>query len=212
MKKFLYLLFIHFLHGCTSNNKVVNPGAELPPLQNGWISSQGKWTQRFKGPLPQEGKAYFFPSVAASAELYQDVDVSNYSFFIDYGFITANYSGYVRAYPQRPPDESSEMLEFRDSNGAVLDSFKSQSHDSTNSWVKISQKIKLPAATKVIRIKLLSKRNNGSNNDGYHDNISLTLSNSLVTYVILALIVILTLFIYLFVRKKRDKRPVIGTQ
>ncbi len=184
---------------------VINPGAEVPPLQNGWTSAQGPWRQRFKGPLPEEGKAYFFPGVAANAELYQDVDVSNYSFFIDHGFITANYSGYVRAFPQRPPDESFEMLEFLNTNGEVIDSFKSASYDSTNTWIHITNKTKLPEGTRSVRIKLLSKRNNGSNNDGYHDNISLTLSNSLWIYLIIVAVVIFILFLYFYFKKKKNK-------
>lgn len=151
--------------GCSYSNMIKNPGAELSPADSNWTSLSGRWTHRSVAPLPQKGKSYFFPGVAANAELAQDVDVSNYAFFIDNGLISADYSGYVRSYPQRPADESAEMLKFINKNGEVIDSFKTKYYDSTNAWVHIVKKMKLPGGTRAIRVTLISKRNKGSNND-----------------------------------------------
>src|SRR3954465_11242190 len=102
MRGFFYLLFISISTSCTSN-LAKNPGAESMPFTNEWTIAEGKWTQRKKAPLPQEGTAYFFPSVAAHAELFQDIDVSSYGVLTDMGLVNINYSAYMRVFPQRPP-------------------------------------------------------------------------------------------------------------
>ena len=207
MKRILYLLLLLCFTGCTTDNIVINPGAELPPLEKGWVSAAGaNWGQRQKAPLPKEGKSYFFPGVAARAELVQDVDVNQYAFFIDHGFISGSYSGYVRSFPQRPADISWQALEFRGSDGAVIDSFVSGRFDSTANWIHIKENKKLPPGTRIIKIKLISERHNGSNNDGYHDDISLTLSNSLMRYLIIGIAAVVILITFLLLRRKKNMR------
>jgi hypothetical protein len=206
MKRILYLLLLFCFAGCTTDNIVINSGAELPPLEQGWVSAAGSnWMQRQKAPLAKEGKSYFFPGVAARAELVQDVDVKKYAFFIDHGFMSGSYSGYVRSFPQRPADVSWEVLEFRGADGAVIDSFTSRQFDSTANWIQIKENRKLPPGTRTIRIKLVSERHNGSNNDGYHDDISLTLSNSLIRYLIVGIAAVVILIIFLLLRRKKYK-------
>src|SRR5688572_20716703 len=111
MRRFLYLLFPGFITACT-DNLVKNPGGETVPLTNEWTIASGKWTQRNKAPMPQEGKSYFFPSVAAHAELFQDINVSEYGLLTDMGLINVHYRTFMRAFPQRPADRSYEVVEF----------------------------------------------------------------------------------------------------
>ncbi|HYC28066.1 MAG TPA: hypothetical protein VEB42_04605, partial [Chitinophagaceae bacterium] len=174
MKKPFYLLLPVLLSAC-SGNLVKNPGAESVPLTNEWTIASGRWMQRGKAPLPQEGKAYFFPAVAAQAELFQDVDVSSYGFFTDLGVMSVRYEAYMRAFPQRPADVSYEIIEFRDGDH-VLDSFVTQRYDTTNAWIKVSHSQTLPKGSRSVRVRLLSDRYNGSNNDGYHDDVRLSVS------------------------------------
>lgn len=204
MKGFFYLPLVCAIAAC-QNNLIKNPGAETIPLTNEWKIASGKWIQRNRAPLPQEGKAYFFPGVAAHAELFQDVYVGSYSFFTDLGLMTVDYSSYIRVFPQRPPDQSSEVIEFRNADSIVIDSFATAHYDSTKAWIKITHTQSLPKATRTIRVRLLSDRYNGSNNDGYHDDIVLKISLAWWVYALL-IAVVLTVTVFVL-RKNRRRLP-----
>jgi hypothetical protein len=174
----IFLIFSCLATSTLSQNLILNSGCE-DTLVNGeiphWIEVVGNnWTQRTAGPDPYEGLAYFFPGVAATAELQQDVDLSAYKTAIDdsiQGFI---FGGYVRAYPQSPADQSRIILVFLDSLKTVkIDSFDSGNYSNTNEWVLVTDSTIVPPHTRYIRIRLISTRRNGSNNDGYYDDLSL---------------------------------------
>ena len=162
-----------------SQNLILNPGCE-DTLINGeipyWVEVVGaNWTQRGgTNPPPYEGAYMFFPGVALTAELQQDVDVSNMAQSIDSNIIVFNFEGYVRAYSQSPPDQSRIMLEYLDSlKTTKLDSFDSGNYSNTSEWVQITDTTLTPVGTRFIRIRLISTRHAGSNNDGYYDGLSL---------------------------------------
>jgi len=161
-----------------AQNLILNPGCE-DSLVNGeipnWIEVIGNnWTQRTAGPDPYEGLAYFFPGVAAVAELQQDVDVSFYKTTIDDSTQPFIFEGFVRAYQQSPADQSRIILEFLDTLKTTrIDSFDSGNYSNTAEWVQITDTTIAPPQTRYIRIRLISTRRNGSNNDGYYDGLSL---------------------------------------
>jgi hypothetical protein len=176
------LILISWISSIKSQNLILNPGCE-DTLVNGeiphWMEVLGTgWTQRTASPDPYEGLAYFFPGVAALAELDQDVDVTAYKSAIDNGTQSFIFDGYVQAYPQNPPDQSRIILEFLDSlKTAKIDSFDSGNYSNTSEWVQISDTSHAPSGTRHIRIRLISTRNAGSNNDGYYDGLSLVAAN-----------------------------------
>ena len=176
-------LFIFFWNSSAkSQNLILNPGCE-DSLVNGeiphWTEIIGSnWTQRTASPDPYEGLAYFFPGVASLAELDQDVDVSNYKSAIDNGTQSFIFEGYVQAYPQNPPDQSRIILEFLDSlKTTKIDSFDSGNYSTTSEWVQIIDTSLAPLGTRHIRIRLISTRRAGTNNDGYYDGLSLVAAN-----------------------------------
>ena len=186
-KKSFYLLIIMILISSFAvnrsqageNNLLLNPSndesliaGEIPQ----WVEVEGSnWTQRSTSPEPNHGESYFFAGVSQNAELRQDVDVSAYSTEIDNGEQSFKFIGYVRAWPQSPSDSSRVIIEFRDmANTEILTSFDSNEHDQTISWKKISDTRLAPLGTRFIRIRLISTRYSGSNNDGYFDGLSLT--------------------------------------
>ena len=203
--KYYLFIIVLFATGCmyTSENLIINPGAELQPVKNGWIQVTGKWQQRAKDPVAQEGKNYFFPGSGKTAELYQDIDVSAHASLIDMGFFHAHYSAYMRAWHQKPTDEALEVIEYRNAAGDVLDSFKTKTYTNTTEWMHVADSRIVPKSTRTIRVRLLAIRHNGSNNDGYHDNLSLTLQNRLPLYII---IVIVALIVLLLIAKKKLKK------
>ncbi len=175
----IFVLILFFgIFSSKSQNLIFNPGCE-DTLINGeiphWTEVLGNnWTQRTAGPEPYEGLAYFFPGVAAVAELQQDVDVSNYKYTIDDSTQQFIFEGYVRAYSQSPADQSRIILQFLDSLKITeIDSFDSGDYSNTTEWVPITDTTIAPPQTRYIRIRLISTRRNGSNNDGYYDGLSL---------------------------------------
>jgi hypothetical protein len=171
-----------YFNQSVTENLILNPGCE-DTLVNGeipyWTEVIGSnWTQRTAGPDPYEGLAYFFPGVAALAELDQDVDVSAYKSAIDNGTQSFIFEGYVQAYPQNPPDQSRIILEFLDSlKTTKIDSFDSGNYSNTTEWVQITDTSLAQAGTRHIRIRLISTRRAGTNNDGYYDGLSLVAAN-----------------------------------
>lgn len=141
-----------------------------------WEEVQGSgWTQRQTSPPPHEGISYFFAGVVAQGELRQVVDVSVDSLDIDAGLITGAFTGWVRSFDQNPPDGSRVVLEYRDGGGSLLASYDSGERTNMEAWEAVDGFTALPPGTRQARVRLISTRHSGSNNDGYYDDLSFTL-------------------------------------
>jgi hypothetical protein len=165
-------------------NLIQNPGAEME-LEDGripsWIEGVGTtWTRRptTDDNAPYQGNFYFFAGEAARAELYQDMDVSFWADIIDKSNLSFKLDGYVYSDDQSPPDRARIILEFRDANSLVLWYFDTGWTNSRASWQQISRTSIVPLGTRTIRIRLLSMRYSGENNDGYFDELSLVVTTS----------------------------------
>ncbi len=161
-------------------NLIINSGNEDPLVGGeipGWTEVIGNnWTQRSSNPAPFEGNNYFFAGVGALGELAQSIDVSAYSAGIDSGLQNFSFEGYVRSFNQNPVDTTQIIVEFLDISSVALDSFDSGQMSNTSSWDLVSDSRFAPVLTRSINIRLISDRNDGSNNDGYFDALSLTTS------------------------------------
>lgn len=176
---FLCVILPLMVSGAAAQNLILNPGCE-DSLVNGeiphWEEVVGtNWTQRKEDPLPCEGGNYFFAGAAALAELRQDVDVSAYADSIDTNTQRFVFSGYVHSWEQSPPDSSRVILEFLDISKTVkLDSLDSGNYANPDEWVHITLRSVAPPNARYIRIRLISLRKNGTNNDGYFDALFLS--------------------------------------
>lgn len=175
MKKItFYLCFLLIPTILVSQNLIENGNAEITPFtENGWTQISGNWQQRTVSPLPQNGEAYFFAGANSSAELFQEVDVSNNSVNIDAGNQTYTFTCYLHSWAQSPADEGRVIVNYNDSTGEILDTYDTGINTTTEQWVLFTDARLAPVGTRTIKITLLSVRNNGSNNDGYIDNIEL---------------------------------------
>ncbi len=157
---------------------ITNPGNDLPLVGGeiqGWTEVIGSnWTRRTGNPDPQAGDAYFFAGAVAFAELSQTIDVSAFGSNIDAGIQRFDFSGYVRSFQQSNPDSSQIILEFEDSAGNVLEFFNSGQIINTTAWQLVADSRFAPVNTRQIEVRLIARRNSGSNNDGYFDSLSLT--------------------------------------
>ena len=161
-----------------SQNLIKNGDCELPTV-NGkipdWIEVQGnEWKPYNVDATPQSGQYYFFAGSPRNAELMQDVDVTNYSCAIDVSLQRFNFDGYVRSFPQNPPDQARIILEYRNANNTILSTYDSGNQTSTTAWLKLSDLRLAPIGTRKIRIRLISTLRAGTDNDGSYDNLSLT--------------------------------------
>lgn len=159
-------------------NLIVNPGNDLPAAASGitgWTEVLGSnWQRRSTAPLPQAGDAYFFAGPGAVAELSQIVDVSAFASNIQGGTQRFLFDGFVRSYQQGRNDTSQIVLEYLNGSSGILDSFTSAIFADASQWTEITDERLAPVDTTAIRIRLLSVRRTGTNNDGYFDSLSLT--------------------------------------
>ena len=169
-----YLCFLLIPTFLVSQNLIENGNAEIIPfIDNGWTQVSGDWQQRTDSPLPQDGIAYFFAGANSTAELFQEVDVSDNSVNIDTGDQLYTFTCYLHSWPQSPADEGRVVVDYNDSLGELLDSYDTGINTTTNQWVLFTDVRLAPVGTRTIKITLLSERNTGTNNDGYIDNVKL---------------------------------------
>lgn len=149
---------------------VVNGSAEITPiLENGWTQVSGNWTGTTSS-TAQDGNNFFFAGANSSAELYQDIDVSSFTADIDAGVQKFYFSVHLKSFNSFPFDKSQVVLEYRDSQDNILTTYDTEPSENTT-WFQYEDTRVAPVDTKTVRIKLFSFRVNGSNNDGYIDNV-----------------------------------------
>jgi len=164
--------------GAMSPNLITNPGNEAALVAGeitGWQEVQGSnWTQRFGNPGAFEGIYYFFAGAGAQATLRQTVDVGALSAQIDAGLLQFDFSGRVRSFDQNPADSSTITLRFLNAASGELQTFTSGAIRNTSAWQLVSTSVPAPVNTRSVEINLIAKRNAGSNNDGYFDDLHLS--------------------------------------
>lgn len=179
MKKLCLLLFVACITAfqVTAQNLILNPGCddtlvagEIPS----WTEITGdKWTQRSENPTPYAGTSYFFAGAVSVGELGQIVDISSDSAEIDNGSKYYYFTGYVRSYSQSPSDESDIYIRFTDHTGALLADHILGPYRQTATWLRIDTVFTAPPLSRNIDLRLHAVRYNGSNNDGYFDELYL---------------------------------------
>jgi len=157
-----------------SGNLILNPGAEEAISPENWGIVQGDWTTRGSNPAPQNGAAYFYPLDSEVGQLSQIIDLSADSAAISQGLMTYIFTGYVRSFDQEPSDEAQILLEYRNAADSTVARFDSGLVTSLNDWQLLTDTTLAPSGTTTAIINLIARRKNGSNNDAFFDNLSLT--------------------------------------
>jgi hypothetical protein len=170
-----------------------NGDCELAPVTNGWTELTGgaNWQLRSSNPLGQGGSGNYFTAGAVAAsdtpyEIYQDIDVTAYSNYIEEKSIKFTFSGWITDF--NTDDTSHIIVEYRNSGGTVLTSYNTgQSYPTeattgTSTWDNYTDTIIPPPTTATVRIRLISTRYGGTNSDGYFDNLSLIADNIVYPY------------------------------
>ncbi len=157
-----------------SANLIINPSAEQNVSSGGWQMVQGSWTTRGFNPVPQDGGAYFYPLDSELGQLTQVIDLSADSAAIAAGLVTYTFMGYVRSFDQEPSDETQILVEYRNAADSILASYDSGLVTSLTDWQLVGDTTVAPVGTKTAIINLIARRKNGTNNDAFFDNLSLT--------------------------------------
>ncbi|WP_373514674.1 LytR/AlgR family response regulator transcription factor [Persicitalea sp.] len=183
MKPQIFLLLVFATTFSEAQNLIKNPDCELPLIAGKisfWTEALGtNWTTRSDDPTAQSGSNYFFAGEGVEAELSQTIQLDDYKCSIDPENQRFNFTGYTRSWNQKPTDESQIIIEMLNANDAVLQSDDLGTFNTISNWNFVSKSIQSPALTKKIKIRLLSHRKNGDNNDGYFDSLSLVAEKNL---------------------------------
>ncbi|MBL7817529.1 MAG: gliding motility-associated C-terminal domain-containing protein [Saprospiraceae bacterium] len=161
-----------------SQNLLKNGDCELPTV-NGkipfWTEVQGtEWRPDNAFAAPQSGLFYFYAGGARTAELMQEVDVTDYSCPIDANRQKFDFKGFVKSFAQNPTDQTRIIVEYRSVNGTVLSTFDTGNQTNTSAWAQMTDSRIAPIGTRKIRVRLISTLKGGTDNDGYYDNIQLS--------------------------------------
>lgn len=169
-----------------SQNLIKNGDCEEPAALLGipsWTMSSGLTWRPLISPdfAAQSGRYMFFPGSSRNAELSQDVDVSDYACAIDAGRQRFIFTAYVRSLQQQSGvDETRVVVEYRRANNTILATYDSGTQTNSATWLQLTDTRLAPVNTRRIRIRLMSSRNVGSDNDGMYDNLSLVPNPALV--------------------------------
>jgi len=163
----------------TAIELLANGGCEMTLVSGEipfWEEVTGSnWTQRQGNPSPWEGDHYFFAGAGATAELRQDVDLADYAGLVDAGNQIFSFAGYVRSWDQSPADVSQIILQYLNFDKTqVLAAYDLGQHANITSWLPLDHSAVAPGGSRYIRVRLISIRNSGTNNDGYFDGLSLS--------------------------------------
>jgi gliding motility-associated-like protein len=184
--KATFLLLFGFIQVTTfAQNLLKNPDCELPSTSGtipSWTNVVGNlWNVRQLDPLAQNGVSYFSPGQIKNAELSQTIDVSDYACSIDAGIQSFIFGGYVYSFNQQPQDEARIIVQYLSVTNAILTSYDSGNKTPLGIWEKLTNTTLAPVGTRSIRIRLISTRQSGTDNDGDYDNLSLIPSPAKVT-------------------------------
>ncbi|MDX2173697.1 MAG: hypothetical protein SFY56_11300 [Bacteroidota bacterium] len=141
-----------------------------------WLG-MGNYQQEFRNgglPTAANGTFYLFAGSDTPLDAYQDVNVTPDAVAIDAGAAIYTFTGKLNTYNQSPQDRARIIIEYRNAGGTVLWSYDTGNQTTNGSWVSFVNTHTAPALTRIIRIRLLSTKNNGVSNDASYDDFSLT--------------------------------------
>lgn len=142
----------------------------------GWASLSGNWTQRRDNPKPASGESYFFAGAGREGQIFQLVDLQPIAKYVDGNKIRFRFTAQLRSYGGRPPDTAEAFVEFwNDKPEMMISSQTTGPVTSERNWEEKRIEGTIPAGTAYVRIRLVSTRRDGTNNDGYFDDVALRL-------------------------------------
>ena len=154
---------------------LVNPDAETGDT-SGWTNEQGVLAVRTASPPANQGGYYFVDATSAIHKSRQRVDVSTFAADIDAGLMTAVITWQQASYSSGD-DKSACGIRFL--NSAQTQISESIAVETTPvprmTWIYRNHSMSVPTGTRYIDALIKMTRAAGTANDGYTDDIKLTL-------------------------------------
>ena len=160
--------------GCIT---VVRPIPGWSPTSNFTVCNYGCDISVVEGERVGGGRNYFMGGPSnASSSAEQAIDLSPLADLIDAGQISATLSADLAGY-QTQGDNAKVIATFYDASSTSLGQIQIGPQAGSNGqWVFHQQSGAVPAAARTVKVKMVSTRVAGSNNNGYFDNLSLVLT------------------------------------
>lgn len=180
----------------TSGNLIVNGNAEVGKCATEWdqATTMPGWTTLAGNPVVQcysmtslgtpssstQGTAFLADGPYGDSQAYQVVNVASASTAIDTGSVTYNLNGWIGGYSTYNGQATVSLI-FLDSTGKNLGTGQigpvtPYGRSYSTKLIAQSKTGTVPVGTRSIQVVLLFDKTNGSQNVGYADNLSLTLS------------------------------------
>ena len=159
-----------------SQNLLSNPGAENGIA--GWIVQEGVFESleeyECNGITPHSGQYYYCVGglciESMYAEVFQVIDISEYSGCIDDSGASARFGGFLSNWSGW--DQPEMYIAFLDEHGSELGVSETQS-TLNSSWTEFDTMLPIPPHTRDIKFTLMGTRNGGQDNDSYFDDLFL---------------------------------------
>jgi hypothetical protein len=220
MNKTFFVPVLLFAISCGrhSDNLLTNANAEIPRsdtvpagwdnISGNWISQQGDSSHHDYG-YSDSGKYYFFAGYGAIGILQQDTPLMLYEKDIDNGKLKCILTGKERSLDQGPlSDQGLVKLACLDATKRlILYSYSTDTLMSKDKWKAFSDTFPVPKFTRYLRVQLVAIRHVGGDNDGYFDNISLsvhTAPNYLLIILIPVLLVVIVAGVSAYLMRARS--------
>lgn len=165
-----------------AQNLLVNPDAESGNI-SGWTDPDAAWVAAAEI-TPHGGSNFFWPKLKdlPLTTMYQDVSVSSHAAQIDAGHAYLHLAGWLANWDQYPHDQATLGVQALNTSTQQL-LYLARSHRSPV-WTRYAMDGQIPAGTRILRVLLTATRFVGSDNDGYFDDLSLTVdTNAPVVFV-----------------------------
>jgi len=159
-----------------SPNLLLNPGAENGT--SNWTVQEGVFESleeyECNGISPHSDQYYFCVGGLCTssnyAEVYQMIDLSEYSDCIDDSGASAGFGGFLANWSGW--DQPEMYIAFLDENGLEIGVSETQS-TLNSSWTEFDTILPIPIHTRDIKFTLMGTRNGGQDNDCYFDDLFL---------------------------------------
>lgn len=176
-----------------NSNLIVNPGAETVSngLATGWtVNSTPEVVAYGTGGFPtatspgpsNRGNNFFAGGNDAASDFFQTINISNLASSIDAGKVKYALDGWLGGYDSQ--DDSAEVfINFQSSSKGFVDQasigpvLAADRQDVTGLFERKTSGT-VPAGARYVQVQIHMTRSSGSYNDGYADNLSLTLTST----------------------------------
>ena len=151
---------------------LVNPGAETGDT-TGWTDETGGLAVRSTNPAPHGGSYYFYGGVSAETIAVQRVDLTEYTTtaILNSGLFEVLLSWMQASYNEN--DQVSVGVRFLDESQTLISSSMSTLQSAAALvWEEENHSADIPTGTRYIDVVLRMYRNDGTNCDGYVDDLT----------------------------------------